>query len=859
MRYIFYFSLLLSGISFSNSLSSQEWLWAESIYGPDDDEIRAVETDNNGNLYIGGGFKDTLFFSDSVYHIAPSNYYDGFIAKYDSSGNFLWAKTYGGNHNDYILDIDINDSGSVYLACYARSSNTVSYDSFSYTGTGNDKTFILKTDPQGNLIWGNLVTHGISNAIPTSIRAKAGIVALTGTYAYVDLIIGTDTLSHKGGDDAFLAVYSDSSSNLLWTSTMTSQFLDYSRYLDIDDSANIYTSGIFNSTLIIGDSLDTLLNPLGYEVYLIKFSASGVYQWARRYSGSGGTQLDGLELSTAGNIYLSGYIGYGTHQLNDSSFTVTSGDNFYVQKLNTNGNSIWTNIYSGGSLGRILGMATDHLDNVFISGYLGSTYMFDTISLSGSSSNYRSFIIKLSNNGDVLHGKAGGNYTNNTGLDNIAYAGDGSAYLIGYFGSSPGQIAVFGDDSLESYGGRDGFIAKYGSNSSAPCNLTASLSETQNIYCQGDTAGFVNTSTNATNYQWFLNGNFVTNSSDSDIELMQADTNEIMLIANNSNCSDTASLDIYVNPSYTDTLHETICQGDTIHIAQQPFFDQGIYTINLTSTSNCDSTIILDLTVNPVYQEVLYDTICQGDTIHIAQQPFFDQGIYTINLTSTSNCDSTIILDLTVNPVYQEVLYDTICQGDTFFLYDDSIAITQSGVYQEDLLSVHGCDSANAIHLWVDTLNADFDIQGDTAFANPGYAYYQWLNCDSSFKEISGANSNVFIPKQDGNYAVEIATNNCIDTSSCKSIIASNINKISTPGTIRIFPNPVKDYFNIEGLSKNHTYSLNIFSVNSTLIYEKSINKQQSSVNIEAIKPGIYFLVISSDSAPDEYFKFIKL
>lgn len=806
MHYPKYFILFLILI-IGNSLNSQDWLWAKSVYGPNNDEIRAVETDINGNIYIGGRFKDTLFFTDTVYYVALSNYYDGFIAKYDSSGNFIWAETFGGNHNDYVSAIDIDDSSNIYLACYARSSNTVSYGSFSYTGTGNDKTFILKTNSQGVLIWGKLVTHGISNAFPTSIRANAGILALTGTYAYLDLIIESDTLSHKGGNDVFLAVYSSSTSNLLWTRSMTAQFQNYSRYIAIDDSANIYSSGIFHSTMVIGDSIDTLFNPLGYETFLIKHSANGVYQWAKRYRGSGDTELDAMEISPAGNIYIAGYIGYGTHQLNDSNFTTSSGNNFYIQKITTAGNSIWTNIYAGGSLGRIGGMATDQFDNVFISGYLGSNYVFDTISLSGGgSSNYKKFIVKISNNGSVLHGRTGGNYVSNYSLDNLAYSNDGNVYMVGYFASTSGQIAVFDNDSLISYDGRDGFIVKYGSLASTPCNLTASFSETQNSYCQGDTAVFINNSINATNFQWFLNGNPVSISNNFEIILSQSDTSEIMLIANNTICTDTAKIDIYSNPTYIDTVNESICQGDTIWIAQQPYFNQAIHIIKLNSINSCDSTVILDLNVEAVYQQMFYDTICNGDT---------------------------------------------------FFLYGDSIAITQSGIYHENLLTINGCDSINTHNLWVDTLISDFSLQSDTAIANLGYLNYQWLNCDSSFRAISGANSNVFIPQHSGNYAVEISNGICIDTSACKQIIINNLNSISKSENIQIYPNPANDFLNIEVNSEN--YNLKIYSINSKLLFNKNFSSKQSEINIENLERGVYFLIISEEEGRDKRFKFIKI
>ncbi|MFO8054301.1 MAG: hypothetical protein R6U19_03955, partial [Bacteroidales bacterium] len=320
---------------------AQNWGWAQSLYGPNNDEVICVETDGHDNIYIGGRFKDTLFFTSNDYLIAPTNYYDGFIAKYDSSGTYLWGRKFGGNHNDYPVDLSIDDSGYVSVACYARSSNTVTYDSFSYTGTGNDKTFILKIDSLGNLQWGKLLTKGTSTASPASISSNAGIVAVTGSYAYLDLVIETDTLFHAGGEDIFLAVYENTTGNLLWTKAMKSQFQDYGKQITVDDSANIYQAGIFNATLSIGGA-DTLFNPLGYEVFLSKHRANGDYVWSKRYNGTGGHKVDGMTINTFGDIYVAGYHGSGNHLLNDTAFSSYSSNNFFLQKLDYNGDSYWT-------------------------------------------------------------------------------------------------------------------------------------------------------------------------------------------------------------------------------------------------------------------------------------------------------------------------------------------------------------------------------------------------------------------------------------------------------------------------------------------------------------------------------------
>jgi hypothetical protein len=48
---------------------------------------------------------------------------DSFCSKFDSSGNFLWASTFGGSDTDYSSDVSITQLGRILLAGRFCSSN----------------------------------------------------------------------------------------------------------------------------------------------------------------------------------------------------------------------------------------------------------------------------------------------------------------------------------------------------------------------------------------------------------------------------------------------------------------------------------------------------------------------------------------------------------------------------------------------------------------------------------------------------------------------------------------------------------------------------------------------------------------
>ena len=89
---ILYFFLIASHFSFS-----QSWMWGSSCNG--DAGVLSVASDSRGNCYSAGLFQnDTLHFgtytlmNSTVTNYPYSSDEDAFLVKYDPQGNVLWAK-----------------------------------------------------------------------------------------------------------------------------------------------------------------------------------------------------------------------------------------------------------------------------------------------------------------------------------------------------------------------------------------------------------------------------------------------------------------------------------------------------------------------------------------------------------------------------------------------------------------------------------------------------------------------------------------------------------------------------------------------------------------------------------------------
>lgn len=133
-----------------------------------------------------------------------------------------------------------------------------------------------------------------------------------------------------------------------------------------------------------------------------------------------------------------------------------------------------------------------------------------------------------------------------------------------------------------------------------------------------------------------------------------------------------------------------------------------IYTYYLKTQNNCDSTIVLHLTVNPVKDTILYVTTCQSETPYHYQNGRIDTNLnvsttasqaIVYHFSTENGCDSTVTVNVTVNPTYAPVINRTICEGSSIFFGGEYR--TTAGTYVENLQSVNGCDSVVTLNLQV--------------------------------------------------------------------------------------------------------------------------------------------------------------
>ncbi|MEO1413534.1 MAG: immunoglobulin domain-containing protein, partial [Bacteroidota bacterium] len=156
-------------------------------------------------------------------------------------------------------------------------------------------------------------------------------------------------------------------------------------------------------------------------------------------------------------------------------------------------------------------------------------------------------------------------------------------------------------------------------------------------------------------------------------------------------CDSISVVEIEVSPVYAETVQAEICPGDSLFLAGAYQTTAGNYVDTLSTVSGCDSIITTQLSLYPEYVRTFTTNICPGDSLFLAGAYQTLAGTYTDSLTTTNGCDSVILTTLAIWPAYQDTVFVELCEGGS--ITAGGAIQTTSGIYFDSLQTTSGCDS----------------------------------------------------------------------------------------------------------------------------------------------------------------------
>ena len=217
-----------------------------------------------------------------------------------------------------------------------------------------------------------------------------------------------------------------------------------------------------------------------------------------------------------------------------------------------------------------------------------------------------------------------------------------------------------------------------------------------------------------------------------------------------------------------------LCEGEPVELGDGTVVtEEGVYvTIMSSVTSGCDSTITSNVIYQPNYDVSVSLSECNNGSYLFPDGSLpSNSGTFDFELQSYLGCDSSVTIDLTLNPVYSIIYNDQSCAGTAYTLPDGSEA-DATGSYTSNLISSLGCDSIITVDLVVNPLPEV------SSGAEDSYCLYDGdiaLSPMPSGGELTGdlLNGNVLIHSDamPGDYFVAYTI---VDNNGCSNVDAVN-------------------------------------------------------------------------------------
>jgi hypothetical protein len=209
--------------------TSGNFQWVKTWGGPGtDDAMGSVAVDDANNVYVAGRFASIAcnFNPDGVptdihstHNPAPiisptlqqkDDALDAFLSKFDASGNFKWAKTWGGNGSDN-AGVTTDQSGHIYTSGWF--SATVDFDPgtgvASRSTNGKKDAFLSQFDASGNFHWAETWGGNGDDSSDATVDQAGNVYAGGGFVGTVDFDPGRGVDNHtaNGQEGAFLSKF----------------------------------------------------------------------------------------------------------------------------------------------------------------------------------------------------------------------------------------------------------------------------------------------------------------------------------------------------------------------------------------------------------------------------------------------------------------------------------------------------------------------------------------------------------------------------------------------------------------------------------------------------------------------------
>jgi hypothetical protein len=280
----------------------------------------------------------------------------------------LSQKTFGGSGEDYIFDMVPTQDGGLFLA------GTTSSNKSGDVGTnhGGNDAWLIRLNSNRDTVWTRVMGGAYYEAAARAIATADGGFAIA---AYKQ--------NNVGYDDWWI-IKLKSNGDTAWTKQIGTVYDEYPEGIAATADGGFVVVGSYSSSSVNED------------VMAVKFNINGDIAWQKTYGGSS------YDIANAVTVYPDGsmMIAATTSNNNSGDVGATHGYwDYWIIKLNANGEKLWTKAYGGSQYDRPFAIANTADGGAVITGTSRSSQSGNVTG--ANHGNVDLWVVKVNANGDM--------------------------------------------------------------------------------------------------------------------------------------------------------------------------------------------------------------------------------------------------------------------------------------------------------------------------------------------------------------------------------------------------------------------------------------------------------------------------
>ncbi len=351
-------------------------IWETTIGGTLNDYPKEILKGSDNAIYIVGYSKS----NDQDITVNKGDD-DILLVKLSTSGNLIWAKTYGGTDRDRGETIIQKANGNLLIGAMSSSSNGDVSNNY-----GSFDNLIMEIDTAGNVLWeknyGGTGTEQIRDIKPL----------LDGNFIMTGLSTSSnnDSPSNNGSYDYLTIKFNDTGA-VIWSDAIGGSSLDFAEsILPLSDSSIIIGGYSYSKDFDVDSVYDNI------DIWIINYDKNGNINWKEVYGGSDDDILLNLIELSNGEVY-----GIGSTSSNDGQVSNNYGGNdVWLININpNNGNLLFEKNYGGDSYDQGIEIIENNTNDLVFIGRSSSDTNDVSLNIGGSDS----WLVKLNPSSTSIH------------------------------------------------------------------------------------------------------------------------------------------------------------------------------------------------------------------------------------------------------------------------------------------------------------------------------------------------------------------------------------------------------------------------------------------------------------------------